>query len=370
MKINNRFCHNPKTTTLYNSQVGGVVVISTLAYKLSSLPSIVSEYLSSSTLWFYLLFVLVDTFAFVITYLFFHDGGDELLHDDLRYKFGLVFASIFMGFKCLTFFAFSVLFFAIELYVGIAPVIVVTMLIVPVIYLGVKGVVTIARLCEIMVFLILGIIVLNLAFLKADLDIGRNLPVLSTSAKEFFAHSLRYGTWLGNFMPLMFIKVKKKKFPYIPTSFGVTQLLTVIVVMIGVAMYGNAMKIVSNLLIETSGFNQLSTEIGRMEWTALFAVIVMGITEMGFLFYGVMECSVRLTKSKIPFGFILAVVIFLLCTLLPSPQSIADFSHSKIIGGVMTAFSVILPVYFVILKGLKRRENNKNLKEEGAQNEG
>ena len=130
------------------------------------------------------------------------------------------------------------------------------------------------------------------------------------------------------------------------------------------------MKIVSNLLIETSGFNQLSTEIGRMEWTALFAVIVMGITEMGFLFYGVMECSVRLTKSKIPFGFILAVVIFLLCTLLPSPQSIADFSHSKVVGGVMTAFSVILPVYFVILKGLKSRENNKNLKEESVQNEG
>jgi hypothetical protein len=220
-----------------------------------------------------------------------------------------------------------------------------------------------------MVFLVLGIIVLNLAFLKADLDIGRNLPVLSTSAKEFFAHSLRYGTWLGNFMPLIFIKVKKKKFPYIPMSFGVTQILTVIVVMIGVAMYGNAMKIVSNLLIETSGFNQLSTEIGRMEWTALFVVIVMGITEMGFLFYGVMECSVRLTKSKIPFGFILAVVIFLLCTLLPSPQSIADFSHSKVVGGVMTAFSVILPVYFLVLKWLKRRENNKNLKEESAQNE-
>ena len=70
MKINNRFGHNLKTTTLYNSQVGGVVVISTLAYKLSSLPSIVSEYLSSSTLWFYLLLVLVDTFAFVITYLY------------------------------------------------------------------------------------------------------------------------------------------------------------------------------------------------------------------------------------------------------------------------------------------------------------
>lgn len=366
--INNVLCQYPKTTTLYNSQVGAVVFLCTLSYKLSALPSIVNEYLSSSTLWFYLLLSLVDILEFVLVYLFAKDGGDELMKDKIPYKIGLGVLFVFLGLKCVGYFSFAVLFFTVELYVGISPVIVVAILLAPMLYLGLKGANTLARTAEILAPVVLAIIVLNLAFLDCHLDINRNLPALALPLKDFAIHSLKYGLWLGNFFPLLFVKIKPKKFPYISSSVAVTHILTLVAVMIGVAMYGNAMKILGNLLVEISGFNQLSTEIGRMEWTALFAVIVMGVMEIAFLFFGLTECSLRLTKSKIPAIVIVVGVVLLLSILLPSPQVIADLSHTTTIGAIMLSISLILPIYFLIVKSVYKRKNklgNKPTKEKG-----
>ncbi len=335
---------------MYNSQVGAVVFLCSIAFKLSALPSIVNEHTGSSTLWTYLVLTVIDTVSFALLYLFFKDGSDEELAKNKLYKIGMVFLFFYLAFKCLTFFSFAVVFFTAELFVGVSPIIVVSILIVPVVYLGVKGANVIARTSEIFVFMVFGIMLLNLVFLEAKLEIGRNLPVFSMETKEFFANSLRYGNWLGNCFPLIFAKVKNKKLPYVSTCFSAAQIIILIVVMIGVAMYGNSMKIVGNLLIGTSGFNQLSTEIGRMEWTALFAAVIMGIVEMAFLFYGATECSVRIIGSRSIMKVALPVTIFLLCVLLPSPQLIVDFSYTKTIGIVMTGLTVILPVYFLGLK--------------------
>ena len=354
------FCQQPKTTTLYNSQIGAVVFLCTLSYKLSALPSIVSEYLSSSTLWFYVLLSVVDVIEFVLVYVFFRDGGDEMLKDKISYKIGIGVLFLFLGLKCVGFFAFAVLFFTVELYVGISPFIVIAILSVPMLYLGLKGAKTLARTAEILAPIVFAIIVLNLVFLDCNLDFKRNLPVLALPLKDFAVHSLKYGLWLGNFFPLMFVKAKNKKFPYVASSVTITNLLTVVAVMIGVAMYGNAMKILGNLLVEISGFNQLSTEIGRMEWTALFAVIVMGVVEISFLFYGLTECSVRLTKSKIPAIIVVVAVEILLSALLSSPQIVADFAHTTVAGMITFSTSLMLPIYFLILKGIHKKKSNVN----------
>ena len=359
MNLNHRFCKIPQTTTLYNSQVGAVVFLCTLSYKLSSLPAIASEYLSSSTLWFYMVLSVVDIVLFSLLYFFFRDGGDELLKGRVSYKIGIAILSIFLGLKCVGYFAFAVLFFTVELYVGISPVIVISILIAPMLYLGSKGANTIARTAEILAPIVFLIIVLNLIFLDCHIDFNRNLPVLALPLKDFVAHSLKYGLWLGNFYPLIFVKVKKKNFPYIGTSVATTHILTIIAVMIGVAMYGNAMKVLGNLLVEISGFNQLSTEIGRMEWTALFAVIVMGVVEISFLFYGFQECSLRLFKSKIPAVVLVIGVIFLLTLLLQSPQIIADFAHTTVFGVMMFAFAVFLPIYFLVIKCVYKKKLKK-----------
>ena len=246
-----------------------------------------------------------------------------------------------------------------ELYVGISPIIVVAILIAPILYLGLKGGKTIGRTAEILAPIVFTIIVLNLVFLDSHTDFRRNLPILAVPLKDFALHSLKYGTWLGNFFPLLFVKVKNKTFPYISTSVATTQLLTLAVILVGVAMYGDAMKILGNLLVEISGFNQLSTEIGRMEWTSLFAVIVMGVMEMAFLFYGLTECSVRLVNSKFPATILVVVVVFLLSILLPSPQIIADISHTTEFGIVMFVLSLILPIYLLTVKVFYKKKEQK-----------
>lgn len=59
--------------------------------------------------------------------------------------------------------------------------------------------------------------------------------------------------------------------------------------MFGVAIYGDALKMVSDLLIHIASFNQLSLEIGRMEWTNLFVILAMSV----FLYLFVRRCKQR-----------------------------------------------------------------------------
>ena len=81
MSIKRSLCQKSNATTLYNSQIGAVVFLCALSYKLSALPSIAGEYLSSSTFWFYLVLTIFDTIEFALLYFFFCDGSDERLKD-------------------------------------------------------------------------------------------------------------------------------------------------------------------------------------------------------------------------------------------------------------------------------------------------
>ncbi|MCQ2603092.1 MAG: hypothetical protein MJ193_04090 [Clostridia bacterium] len=129
--------------------------------------------------------------------------------------------------------------------------------------------------------------------------------------------------------------------------------MVAIVVFLGISLYGNALEYTSNVLIRLAGFNQLSTEIGRMEWMPLFAIMIMGILEMSLLLYGIGECSARLFKSKYILISIMAAILFILSLALKSQQQIIDLMRTNVAGYIFTVISALFAVALFILSRIK-----------------
>lgn len=340
----------PITETLYNSQVGAVLFMCAMVYKISSLPGLIYKDMHSSTLWLFLFMTAIDLVAFFFMYAFFKHGADNSLRDSRAYKAGLLLLAAYLSLKLICFFYYGVIYLSVELFSGIESVVVILVLLLPVTYFGVKGVRSIARACEMTVFISLGILLINLIFIKTEMDVGRNLPIFAIEPVDFFTSSFGYGLWLGDLFPLIFIGVRNKRLPYTGFSAFLTSVLICLITFLGVAMYGEALPLVESVAIRTAGFNQLSLEIGRMEWTVLFVVMIMAVFELALLFWGITECAARITHRKLPVQILLPIIIIVVGVTVPALNDIIEFSKTKILGYVFCVMTLFLPLYFNLLR--------------------
>lgn len=347
--------------TLYNSQVAAIVFMVSVAFKLSAAPGMISAYYGSSTLWVFISFSIIELLCASMIFAFARMGGDGLLTavDSRIYKIGCALTFLLLGIKSTFYFCYCASYLTHELFTGAQPVFIYILLIVPIVYLGAKGSRSVARSCELFAPLFFVVIVLNLAFLDTEFDIGRNLPVFSVEPTEFFLRLPRYGLWLGDLLPFVFIRIRNKRMPYITSSIAVTWVLANIIVMFGIAIYGNALQAVSDLLIHIAGFNQLSLEIGRMEWTNLFVILAMSVFSISFLYDGANNACQRAFGSGVPSKIICPVAILCTAIFVTSTQTVTDFALG-IFGYVLSAISVLVPT-ILLTCALYRKKKNRGI---------
>lgn len=343
--------------TLYNSQVASIILMVGIAFKLSAAPGMISSYYGSSTLWVFISFSAVELICAIMIFAFSRMSGDGFLiaTNSLCYKAVCAIVFVLLSIKCTFYFCYCASYLTHELFTGTQPVFIYVLLIVPIIYLGAKGTRSIARSCELFAPLFLAVIILNLAFLDTEFDIGRNLPVFSVSPAEFFSKFPYYGLWLGDLLPFAFIRIRNKKLPYITSSIAITWGIANIIVMFGVAIYGDALKMVSDLLIHIASFNQLSLEIGRMEWSNLFVILAMSIFSISFLYDGANNAFRRAFGSAVPSKIICPVVILCTAIFVTSTQTVTDFAVGTF-GYALSITSVAIPLLFLIFALVQKRK--------------
>lgn len=341
---------------IYNSQAANLVFACGIVFKVSSLPGLVYSEMMSDTLWLYIFMVCLDALCLAAAFLFAKSGADAVLTEknNAAYRAVCLLLSGYITLKGFVYFVYTEIFLMVDLFVGVAPYIVVIVLALPVVYLGCKGVRGIARCAELLAPFLLTIIVLNLAFLETDLDAGRNLPLYAMPTEEFFRRGLRFGLWLGDFFPLLFVAVKNKKFPYIAVGAGISYSLVIIVALLAVAMYGGALPYVYNMLIRIAGFNQLSLEIGRLEWAALLVVIVMAVLGLSLQMWGAAESCRRATGTPVPARLVFAASVVVIPLAVPTVQDIVAFSMTDF-GYVMLGLSLFFAAAFTVFALFARR---------------
>lgn len=343
--------------TVYNSQAGTLIFALGVAFKISAAPGIISEYYGSSTLWAFLLLSFFDLISVFAVFSFVRMRGDGLLRStgSKLYRLCCGAAALWFIAKGTFYFCFCASYLTHELFAGVEPSIIYLFLLAPIAYMGVKGARSISRTCEIFVPVFFALILFNLVFLETDLDIGRNLPIFSVEPKDFFSQIFRYGIWLGDTLPFAFLRIKNKRLPYLSAGIAVTFAIINIVVFLGVAIYGEAMKTVTDLLIHIAIFNQLSMEIGRVEWTNLFAVVALSILSLSFIFFGCISACDRATGFTLPAKIIYPIVVALVSLTARSSQEISKFSTAGI-GYIMFALALALPLVMLVNMLYTRRK--------------
>lgn len=347
---------NLPQNTIYNFQVASIVLVVSFGFKLSSAPGLMSEKFGSSTFWVFLFFTAIETICTVCIFAFANMGGDALLRatSSKTYKALCLFASLWLMTKTIFYFCYSVSYLTHELFTGVQPHLVYLLFLLPVVYLGIKGSRAIARSCELFALLFLAVVILNLAFLDADIDFGRNLPIIAYDVDYYLENMPKFGLWLGDLFPFVFLRIRRKKAPYITTGITISWSLANLIVFLGIALYGNALKSVSDLLIQIASFNQLTLEIGRMEWTNLLVMLMMSIYSLAFLFDGANNACLRALGTSLPSKVICPLVLVCISLFVPSTQAVTKFALSWA-GYVLSAISFLLPILLCALGMVAKR---------------
>lgn len=355
--IKHRLRKSLPKNNIYNSQAAAIVVAVGFAFKLSAAPGIICESYGSSTLWLYLLFTAVEFLIAALSFAFSRMNGDGILVavNCKFYKICCLLSSMWLTMKIVFYFCYCMSYLTHELFTGTQPFLIYVLFLLPVVYLGLKGTRSIARTAELFAALAVFSIVANLAFLDMNMDIGRNLPIFSMPPSEFFSKAPHFGLWLGDMFPFAFIRIRNKKMPYITTTAVCVWTLVNVIVMLGIALYGNALKMVADLLIHIASFNQLSLEIGRMEWTNLFIIIAISIISMAFLYDGAYKTFERATGSATLSKILCPVAVLVTALTVTSAQTVTDFALG-IFGYVLFGIAVALPSFLVLAATVKKKK--------------
>lgn len=347
---------NLPQNTIYNSQVASIVLVVGFGFKLSSAPGLMSEKFGSSTFWVFLFFTVIECICTLCIFAFANMGGDSLLRATASktYKALCFFACLWLMSKTIFYFCYSVSYLTHELFTGVQPHLVYLLFLLPVVYLGVKGTRTIARSCELFSLLFLAIVILNLAFLDADIDFGRNFPIVAYDMKYYLENMPKFGLWLGDLFPFVFLRIRSKKAPYVTLGITLTWTLANIIVFLGVALYGNALKSVSDLFIQIASFNQLTLEIGRMEWTNLLVMLMMSIYSLAFIFDGANNACLRALGTSLPSKVLCPLILVCISLFVSSTQAVTKFALTWV-GYVLSAVSFILPLLLYALGVVAKR---------------
>ncbi len=346
--IKHRLRKNLPQGTLYNSQIAALLFAIGLAFKLSAAPGIISQEYGSSTLWLYLVMTMIELMVCVLIFLFARGRGDSFLMaiNSPAYRLICALTSLLMTLKATVYFCFCASYLSHELFSGVEPYLLYIVFLLPIIYLGIKGIKTLARCAEIFSILIFAVIIINLIFLDTDMDFGRNLPIFAIEPTDFFMGMGRYGLWLGDCIPFMFVRIKNKRMPYVSLSVATTSLLVNIIIMLGVAMYGDALKMTTDLLIHIAAFNQLSLEIGRMEWTNLFAMLIISIFSIALLYRGAIDACERAIRAKLPAQLLFPIALACFAIFIPSARDVTDFATGYF-GYVFFALAISIPIMLI-----------------------
>lgn len=347
-----------ENNVLYNSQVGALIFMCGIVFKVSSLPGLLSQSLHSSTFWAYLIMSGFDIICLALIYGFMTRDGDSFLvkEKSKSYKIANLLMLFYLMFKGVIYFSYFIIFIVVELFAGIAPTTVIFILLMPMIYLAYKGVTAMARTAELFLLPFLVLIVLNFIMIQSDIDFGRNLPFLTMEPDKFMKTNLSFGLWVGDLLPLVYVKVKQKKFPHVPVSIGFSYAIVNITILVGVALYGAALPYVSNLFIRLSAFNLLALEIGRVEWALLIIVATMAFLESSLIFWGIGEAGKRIfgkrTYTMVAYPIILAISALAV----NSSQNFVDLSHGWV-GYMMfgISFGIIL-LYHLLISAQKLKK--------------
>lgn len=342
------------------SQNAVMIFLTSFFLKLSSLPALIAKELDTSAFIVIVFFCLFELILSAVVYFLQLDGAKDAI-DKSRLKYPL-YALMCLYFCAKLFFSlgFIVNFVTNFLFESIPVYVVILTFLLPVIYLGYKGIKTIGRTAQFFFAVTVICLFLLLAFLKINLDMGRLLPIFSKPPQTVFESMFGYGLWLGDSLPLVLCKIKRPKKFLMPISCAASYGLITVVTMISVAAFGSALYINHNLFVNLAVFNQLSSVLGRLQYLSIIPWMVASIVSSSILFWSASTCAQTFVKNEIAAKATVALIIVIAFLAIGHSDVLIDNSVGYL-GYVMTGAIVVIALSVLIINAVRRKKNAKTV---------
>jgi len=269
--------------------------------------------------------------------------------------------------KLILMYAGAVLFASEQLFEHSSTLVIVVCLSATICYITAKDYNAIGRTAEIFIIPIIIILIVNLVFIKTDIEFEKNFPILTDNFFILVKSAFKYSLWFGDMTPFIFVIVKELKVKNILIMAGVLLSFIFISYFLMNAIYGNAVQYLENFIVKIAGLNAFSEVIGRLEWTGILAWINISVLYLSILLNAVVEVISRYTKHRIAVILIFITVMSVYEIVFRSTKYVRNF--------VVTYYSVyaaftnwILPFillfvsYGMIYKKYRGAKNAKKIK--------
>lgn len=284
--------------TVYTRQFALLVFILCFTFRVSRLPPLVAEAVGSSSLFVIMLYLLAEAVHFLVVYRFVLSGGAEVIGQTALYKVLSLALGASFFFKIVMACAGTTTYTVESVFENIGAPAVVLALIVPVGYVAIKGIRTIARTAEIISWFVGFVLILNIVFLKVYTDFSRNLPFIDGGVAEILRKADRFFIWFGDASPLLYITVRPSKRNPTLLFAGIGGALVIAGFALMNALYGEASRYVVNLVVKVASFNQFSDKLGRLDWTGLIIWMMLAVLYAGIYLWAAGEAVKPVLKGK------------------------------------------------------------------------
>ncbi|MDR2634441.1 MAG: spore germination protein, partial [Clostridiales bacterium] len=191
---------------IYNRQLGAIVFIVALCFKIGVLPGLLANQVANPLP---LIFCacLLEFLMYALVIRFGGNGGMDMLEKKSNVFYKIVMSVLVVYFLAKGTVLTGSLILMIEelLFDNISVYLVITILLITVTYIAVKGIKGIARMSEMLGPLIALSILVNLVFLKSRMNFANNLPVITDNFSQYIKAWGSYGAWFFDSMPFLFV---------------------------------------------------------------------------------------------------------------------------------------------------------------------
>ena len=374
-----------KTRTVSGLQYATLLFSVVLVYKVMTLPALISEHAGNEAWLSVLMLTAIELFEGLAVVKISLEGGWNSFSKKLPKAVFIVFtvSVIVVTVAKLTVFVSEVISFIVtHLFYDIPPYVAVTLFLLAVLYISLKGDRALGRLAEIAIWFVPVIFVLGLTFGQNALDFGRLLPIGADGARPSFLGLDGAFFWSANLMPLMFLSLKPEALdsrkaeasdshkqggkkeakptaeksnnkPHKAIAVGATLslLVTVAVFVVFTANYGAAAPFMDNAFSRLASFNVVSTEIGSIDWAGLSVWLVMCVLSASVAIHASVTAGEAFNVKRAPTaiavtlltGLLVAFVFFNL-------KTATDFARSWV-RYLTLGLALIIPYATLILGG-------------------
>ena len=225
-------------------------------------------------------------------------------------------------------------------------------------YLAIKGGNTLGRLGEMLVWGLLLTILASVVFNRAEIDYTNILPIFDKGVSSIFGAKENV-VWFGDYLPLLFINIrdrKKRRYGYIFGGAFVTLVLTTFTVMTFYSQWGDLTGNIPNAFARLSGYNFISTDVGKIDWLTILTWIASCTLKLSVLLLGVKGAinyvvGKNVSKITVPVSaFIVTMSVYLFIKDVKTAYTVGTQLWPLYLGISVVAIIVLL-VFSIFNKG-------------------